>query len=187
VSEVTQGLCFYSYFVKPYVAATSRPELSAAIMQSRSTPSRSRSFPLADARKGNNAAQHPGYDASQGNSRGLVEREKTGEGRRIDVNMFEAALAFMPAPFGFTPRRISVLRRAPWSRSAEIMKRHPAMPNNAQQIVAKLCQIDVLVAQGRTSPGSESPDFDGIKPELQLFALTRFLHANRFPLRSQAL
>jgi formyl-CoA transferase len=42
-----------------------------------------------------------GYYASQGILAALFGREKTGVGRRIDVNMLEATLAFMPDPFGY--------------------------------------------------------------------------------------
>jgi len=42
-----------------------------------------------------------GFYASQGILAALFAREKTGAGRRIDVNMLEATLAFMPDPFGY--------------------------------------------------------------------------------------
>jgi crotonobetainyl-CoA:carnitine CoA-transferase CaiB-like acyl-CoA transferase len=42
-----------------------------------------------------------GYYASYGILAALFEREKSGKGRRIDVNMLEATLAFMPDPFGY--------------------------------------------------------------------------------------
>jgi formyl-CoA transferase len=42
-----------------------------------------------------------GYYASQGILAALFQREKTSAGRRIDVNMLEATLAFMPDPFGY--------------------------------------------------------------------------------------
>ncbi|MBV7484898.1 CaiB/BaiF CoA-transferase family protein [Bordetella sp. BOR01] len=42
-----------------------------------------------------------GQYACQGILAALFEREKTGRGRRIDVNMLEATLAFMPDPFAY--------------------------------------------------------------------------------------
>jgi len=42
-----------------------------------------------------------GQYACQGILAALYEREKTGKGRRIDVNMMEATLAFMPDPFAY--------------------------------------------------------------------------------------
>jgi crotonobetainyl-CoA:carnitine CoA-transferase CaiB-like acyl-CoA transferase len=42
-----------------------------------------------------------GQYACQGILAALFEREKTGQGRRIDVNMLEATLAFMPDPFAY--------------------------------------------------------------------------------------
>lgn len=42
-----------------------------------------------------------GLYACQGILAALYERERTGRGRRIDVNMLEATLAFMPDPFAY--------------------------------------------------------------------------------------
>jgi crotonobetainyl-CoA:carnitine CoA-transferase CaiB-like acyl-CoA transferase len=42
-----------------------------------------------------------GQYACQGILAALFEREKTGVGRRVDVNMLESTLAFLPDPFGY--------------------------------------------------------------------------------------
>jgi formyl-CoA transferase len=42
-----------------------------------------------------------GQYACQGILAALYERERTGVGRRVEVNMLEASMAFMPEPFGY--------------------------------------------------------------------------------------
>ncbi|SHJ90156.1 formyl-CoA transferase [Roseomonas rosea] len=42
-----------------------------------------------------------GHYACYGILGALLARERTGEGRRVDVNMLESTLAFMPDPFGY--------------------------------------------------------------------------------------
>src|SRR5690606_33205952 len=42
-----------------------------------------------------------GHYAAQGILAALLERERTGVARRVEVNMFESAIAFMPEPFGY--------------------------------------------------------------------------------------
>src|SRR5690606_13056823 len=42
-----------------------------------------------------------GQNAAQGILAALFERERTGIARRVEVNMFESAIAFMPEPFGY--------------------------------------------------------------------------------------
>ncbi len=42
-----------------------------------------------------------GYHACYGIMAALFERERTGAARRIDVNMLESTIAFMPDPFGY--------------------------------------------------------------------------------------
>lgn len=42
-----------------------------------------------------------GHYACQGILAALVERNRTGRGRRLDVNMLEATMAFMPDPFAY--------------------------------------------------------------------------------------
>jgi crotonobetainyl-CoA:carnitine CoA-transferase CaiB-like acyl-CoA transferase len=42
-----------------------------------------------------------GYSACYGILAALYERERTGKARRVDVNMLDATIAFMPDPFGY--------------------------------------------------------------------------------------
>ena len=42
-----------------------------------------------------------GYHACYGIMAALFERERTGTARRVDVNMLESTIAFMPDPFGY--------------------------------------------------------------------------------------
>jgi formyl-CoA transferase len=42
-----------------------------------------------------------GHYAAHGIMAALFERERTGTARRVEVNMFESAIAFMPEPFGY--------------------------------------------------------------------------------------
>tara|TARA_R110002020_G_scaffold53338_5_gene149288 strand:- start:5318 stop:6457 length:1140 start_codon:yes stop_codon:yes gene_type:complete len=42
-----------------------------------------------------------GHYAAHGIMAALFERERTGVARRVEVNMFESAIAFMPEPFGY--------------------------------------------------------------------------------------
>jgi len=42
-----------------------------------------------------------GHFACQGILAALIEKNRTGKGKRIDVNMLESSIAFMPDPFGY--------------------------------------------------------------------------------------